>query len=259
MHDYFGSDYILIEQLHFYTRTTVYVSNTSMCRIGLLLPSSNTTMEPDFYKMIPDDVTVHSSRMALEDVTPESLEKMSREADRAAWLLSTAQVDVLVYGCTSGSLIKGVKWEQALVQRLHKVSKVPVVTTAGAVIEALRYIEAKNIEVVTPYIESINRLEKEFLHGYGFKVLSIKGFGFRDNQMIGKVAPSKVESIIEASKETDCIFVSCTNLPVVSIIQKLEDKHGIPIITSNQASLWSSLHTLGHSGVEGYGTLLSSL
>jgi maleate isomerase len=230
-----------------------------MNRIGLLLPSTNTTMEPDFYRLIPKDITVHSTRMALKDVTPKSLEKMAEEADRAAWLLATANMDVLVYGCTSGSLIRGVKWEQALVQRLHEVSKIPVVTTAGAVIEALRFIEAKNIQVVTPYTEPVNRLEKEFLQGYGFKVLSIKGLGLIDNQMIGKVSSSTVGSLMDASKETDCVFISCTNLPVVSMIQKLENKHGIPIITSNQASIWATLRSLGHSGVKGYGVLLSSL
>ena len=104
-----------------------------MSRIGLLLPSSNTTMEPDFYRMAPLGLTVHSARILLEDVTPESLERMAGEAEQAAMLLATAEVNLIVYGCTSGSLIRGVEWEASLASRVEVASGTRTVTTAGAV------------------------------------------------------------------------------------------------------------------------------
>ena len=113
-----------------------------MSRIGLLLPSSNTTMEPDLYRMAPKGVTVHTARMMLREVTPEGLEEMAGEASRAARLLKTADVDMLAYGCTSGSLIRGVEWEKSLKKRLEETAGVPAVTTAGAVVEGLRVLGA---------------------------------------------------------------------------------------------------------------------
>ena len=228
-----------------------------MCaRIGLLLPSSNTTMEPEFYSMAPKDVSVHIARMFLKDVTPESLEAMADDAVKAAELLATAAVDVLVYGCTSGSLVKGVAWEEALVDRIQSTTGITTVTTAGAVAKALKEVRAHDMMIVTPYIDELNQLEVSFLEAYGFNVISIKGLGLRDNQLIGKVQPDEILGLIDTSQKGDSLFISCTNLPVVSIIQSIESKYHIPVVTSNQASMWSALSVLGLGPVEGYGLLL---
>ncbi|MFH2112562.1 MAG: aspartate/glutamate racemase family protein [Candidatus Bathyarchaeota archaeon] len=227
-----------------------------MSRIGLLLPSSNTTMEPDFVRMAPDGVTVHSARMLLEDVTPVSLERMAGEAEQAARLLSTADVDLMVYGCTSGSLIRGVEWEESLVQRIEAASDTPTVTTAGAVVEALRAIGARKIWVFTPYADPINRLEKTFLEAHGFQVASIRGLGLVDNLKIGRVTSAEIERLVDPGPGADCLFISCTNLPAVPLVQALEERHQKPVVTSNQASMWAALKRLGKPGVEGYGNLL---
>jgi maleate isomerase len=227
-----------------------------MSRIGLLLPSSNTTMEPDFFRMAPDSVTIHSARMLLDDVTPESLERMAGESQYAARLLSTADMDLIVYGCTSGSLIKGVEWEANLVRRIESVSSTPAITTAGAVVEALRSLSARTIQVFTPYTESVNRLEKEFLEAHGFKVASIKGMGLTDNLRIGRVTPEEIKRFICPGTGADCTFISCTNLSAVPLIQTIEDRHKVPVVTSNQASMWAVLNRLGKPGIKGYGTLL---
>ena len=227
-----------------------------MSRIGLLLPSSNTTMEPDFIRMAPDGVTVHSARMLLEDVTPESLERMAGEAEQAARLLSTADVEIMVYGCTSGSLIRGVEWETSLVRKIETASDTPTVTTAGAVVEALRALGARKIRVFTPYTDPVNRLEKTFLEAHGFQVASIRGLGLVDNLKIGRVTPAEIERLVDSGPGAECLFISCTNLPAVPLVQALEERHRMPVVTSNQASMWASLKRLGKPGVEGYGTLL---
>ena len=227
-----------------------------MKRIGLLLPSSNTTMEPEFYSIAPSGVSIHTARMMLHDVTPESLESMAGDAFDAAELLSTAGVDVMVYGCTSGSLVKGIEWEENLVKELQKASGIPTVTTAGAVVEALKAVRATKVTVVTPYIDELNKLEKSFLEAHGFRVASIKGLGLTDNQMIGKVSSDEIRGLIDPTPGTDCLFISCTNLPVTSMIQDLESQYDVPVVTSNQASMWSALSSMSQGNVEGYGTLL---
>ena len=228
-----------------------------MSRIGLLLPSSNTTMEPDFYQMAPPGVTVHTARMLLREVTPDALEEMAGEATRAARLLKTADVDILAYGCTSGSLIRGVEWEKSLKVRLEETAGVPAVTTAGAVVEGLSTLGAERVSVFTPYTGVVNMHERSFLEAHGYEVETIRGLGLTDNQRIGRVSGEQLESFIAPVPGSDAVFVSCTNLPVIHLIEKLEEKHRLPFVTSNQATMWAALRGLDQSNVDGYGTLLS--
>lgn len=115
-------------------------------RIGLLVPSSNTTMEPDFYKMIPKGVSVHTSRMWLEKVTAEGLMEMSKDAIKASKLLETADIDIIVFGCTSGSLIGGVEWEKKLVEGILENTGIPTISTGRAVVDALKTLGGKKSE-----------------------------------------------------------------------------------------------------------------
>jgi len=228
-----------------------------MSRVGLLLPSSNTTMEPDLYRMAPKDVTVHTARMMLRDVTPEGLEEMAGEATRAARLLKTADVDILAYGCTSGSLIRGVEWEKSLRRRLEETAGVPAVTTAGAVVEGLRALGAERVSVFTPYTDAVNMHEKSFLEAHDYRVDTMRGLGLTDNQMIGRVSMMQLESFIVPARGSDAVFVSCTNLPVLHLVEELEERHRLPFVTSNQATMWATLRGLNKSNIDGYGALLS--
>jgi maleate isomerase len=228
--------------------------------VGLLLPSSNTTMETDFWRMVPEDVTIHSARMMIERVTVSALEEMSRDALRAGKLLATAGVDVLIYGCTSGSLIKGVEWEKNLVSTLEEETGIPTVTTAGAVVEGLRSLGIERVGVATPYTDDINALEREFLEAYGFEVEKVSGLNIVDNHQIRAVSSERIGQLVKSvAGKTGGVFVSCTNLPVVPLINVLEEKLGLPIVSSNQASMWAGLKKLGHGGFEGYGRLLKEL
>jgi maleate isomerase len=213
-------------------------------------------MEPEFYAMSSDGVSIHTARMILKDVTAESLEHMAEDAFKAARLLLTAGVDIIVYGCTSGSLFKGVVWEENLVKKLQKATGIPTITTARAVVEALRSVRATVITVVTPYIDELNELEKMFLETHDFRVSNIKGLGLIDNLMIGKVSREEILGLIDVPYGSDCLFISCTNLPVTKMIQELESKYNVPVVTSNQASLWLTLRSLNQEPVDGYGTLL---
>ena len=228
--------------------------------MGLLLPSSNTTMEPEFYKMAPGGVTIHSARMMLRDVTVEGLEEMSGEATRAAVLLATAGVDIIVYGCTSGSLLSGVEWEKSLVSRITDETGIPTASTSGAVVDGLRSLGLHRISVATPYTEDINLLERRFLEAHGFVVEDIQGLGLVDNLKIGSVNPRRIMELVgKVAGDSDGVFVSCTNLPVVHLIGELESKLCKPIVTRNQASMWAALRVLRHGRVDGYGKLLALL
>ncbi len=229
-------------------------------RIGLLVPSSNTTMEPDFYAMAPMGVTIHTARMRLSEVTPDALVRMAGDTERAAGLLADAGVDIIVYGCTTGSLVGGVEWEEGLVRRIEEETGVPAVSTSSAVVEALRSLGAKRIGVATPYSEELNGLEKRFLEDLGFQVTGVRGLGLLDNLDIGRVGRGTLEAITrEVADEVDAVFISCTNLPVVDLIEEFEKEFNRPVVTSNQASMWVTLRgRVGH-GVDGFGELMRRL
>jgi len=215
-------------------------------RIGLIVPSSNTTMEPEFYRVCPEGVSIHTARVPLEEVTPDALVKMADYVLDAAKMLKTANVNVIVYGCTSGTLIGGVKWERELTSKIERETGVETITTASAVVQALKALDIKRVVVATPYIDKINELEKKFLEEHGIKVLSIKGLDVVKNIEIGKLAPWISYRLAKEvfKPEADGIFISCTNFRTLEIIEKLERELGKPVVTSNQASIWTALRTV---------------
>ena len=215
-------------------------------RLGLIVPSSNTTMEMELHDYLPEGVSLHTARMPLQRVTEEELLKMSALALESAKLLRDAGVELILYGCTSGSFIGGENFEKELEAKIEEEVKVPVVSTSTAVLEALKILDAQSLLVVTPYTEEINEREREFLEANGFEVLDIRGLGIEDNLEIGKLEPHEAYRLAKASfiEEADAIFISCTNWRTFEIIDALEEDLDVPVVTSNQASLWLALREI---------------
>jgi maleate cis-trans isomerase len=103
----------------------------------------------------------------------------------------------------------------------------------------------------------VNMHERTFLEAHGFKVDTIRGLGLIDNQRIGRVSREQLESFIAPAPVSDAVFVSCTNLPVVHLVEALEERHRLPFVTSNQVTMWAALRGLNESNLGGYGALLS--
>ncbi len=221
------------------------------CRIGLIIPSSNTTMESEFSKFTPEGFSIHASRLPLKKVTEKELIIMSEEVERCSKLLAQAGVDVIVYGCTSGSLIKGRGYDQELENKISGETGLPAVSTAGAVMEALQTEGFKKIAVATPYIDEINRKEEEFLLENGIEVSEIKGLGLADNIKIGRceatVAYRLGKEVIKSNPQADALFISCTNFRTFGVINTLAQDIEKPVITSNLATLKSTLRKVGLS------------
>jgi maleate isomerase len=214
-------------------------------------------METEFNRMSPGDVSVHAARMLLEDVTQEKLVQMAEDAERAATLLATAGVDIVVYGCTTGSLVGGVEWEERLVRKIEEDTGIRTLSTGRAVVDAIEALGGGTLAVATPYTDDLNGLERAFLESFGIRVSSMKGLGLVNNLEIGRTDQTTVEELVRTVADSeDIVFISCTNLPTISLIKKLEEELQRPIVTSNQASLWAALRGSGITGIEGYGELL---
>lgn len=215
-------------------------------RLGMIVPSLNVTIEPEFNAALPQNVSVHATRLLLKAGTREELRKMATETEAACKLLATAHVGVILYACTTGSLVGGRVWERKLVEKMKKSVRIPVATTAGAVVEALREIKAKRIAVGTPYSEELNIDEKRFLEENGFEVTKIKGLGHTKGEELHKEPPETTLKLAREvnSEESDAIFLSCTDLKTFSVIEALERSLRKPVVSSNSASLWKALSLL---------------
>jgi len=228
-----------------------------MYRIGLLLPSSNMTMEPDFYRMAPQGVSVHSARMMLTEFTQEALRKTLGDSQREAELLSSAHVDVMVYGCSTCALLGGVDWGQVLVDQIRFNTGVRVVTVNQAMVDAIRALGGGRVGVVTPYTETLNRLKRRYLEAHGLTVSSVRGLGLSDAFRIGTVEEEAIMPLVkQAAKDADILLIGCTSFPVVHLIGKIESLTGLPVVTSNQAGFWAALSGSGVKAVDGFGRLM---
>ena len=230
-------------------------------RLGVILPSVNKTMEPELYKMAPKGVSLHFSRITQREDTVEELKKMVEGIPRAASELADAEVDLIAFGCTSGSLIGGVGYDRELIKKIENVAQIPAITTSTAVISAFKELGIKYVCIATPYQEELNKKEKEFLESHGYSVLKIKGLGCRGPE----TADVSVKRVYKLAKEVfdtkaDGLFISCTDLRTLDIIEALEYDLNKPVISSNQATMWMMLKEVYiNEPIKGYGRLLNNI
>jgi len=228
-------------------------------RIGLIYPAPGITGEIEFHQMAPEGVAVCTTRIPLEQTTPESLIKMADYIEEASVLLSQAKVDVIAFGCTSGSLIKGAGYDKEIIGKIENLVHIPAITTATSVIEGLKAMRMEKIVVVTPYSDEVNQKEKLFLESHSFKVQDIRGLGILNPVEMANVEPGVIYKLAKGmiSDTADGVFISCTGLGIINIIEMLECDIRKPVITSNQATMWAALRRAKVRGkIRGYGQLL---
>lgn len=213
-------------------------------RFGVIIPSVNTTTEPEFYRCLPEGITAHFTRMEFKEATPEYFERMIEDVPAGARMLSHAAVDAIVFACTSGSLYGGPGYDRKIAAKIRERADVPASTTSTAVIEAFGALGIKRIAVATPYEDWVNDREREFFEGNGIEVLGIKGLGMKGLDVC-EVHPETLYRFAKAQdrKGAQAIFLSCMGLRTLEILPVLERDLGKPVLSSNQVTLWM-LHRL---------------
>ncbi len=235
-------------------------------RIGLIIPASNTTCEPEIAALCPEGVTSYATRIFFDPSSVDGLFALKKEADRAARELSCESIcQIILFCCTSGSMVGGLDYDKRIIEVIEKECGTPAIATATAVFAALAALQVKRVAVATPYPGEVNSLIKETIEANGYKVTRLGGvhehLSSRElkNVMIGRLQPEAAYELALKvnSKENDAIFISCTNFRAIEIIDRLERETSKPVITSNQATLWHALRKLGlNDSVKGYGRLL---
>ena len=213
-------------------------------------------MEPDFYRMAPPDVSIHSARMTLHIFNQRALMNMINDVGREANLLASAGVDIIVYGCSSCSLIGGLDWENILIDQMNFETGIRSITVNQAVVEAIHRVGGGKVGVMTPYDEKLCKFEKDYLESSGLSVTQSIGLGLHDPFQIANVERDDVMRLVEKTVVgCDVLYIGCTNLPVIHLIDEIEASYGVPVVTSNQAALWYALNS---RKITGYGQLFNT-
>ncbi len=217
-------------------------------RVGLIVPSSNTVAEVDFYRHLPATATLHTARMHLDEVTPdEEAVMLDEHLPGAIRDLATVRPDVVVFACTSAGALRGNASEQGLIDRIGECTGARTISVAAAVRKAIAARGAQRVGVLTPYVEELNDKIRASLEQEGLDVAGVRGMGITANAEIGAVEPERIAEFASdefADAEMELLFVSCTNFRALEARERIEQDLELPVVTSNHAALEAVLGEL---------------
>ena len=228
-------------------------------RIGLIALASDFMIEKDFINVIKDkNIDFFVNRIeCYNHLTSENLIKMSEKVTEVTKdILPDEKIDCVVYACTSGTIAAGYN----SIEKKVKIAKpeAKVTTPSTAAIKALKKLKIQKLSIFTPYSKRLNDEVVEYFKKENFEVTSNSYFDIESDIDIGKVDQNYLYEVLSKIdlKDADALFVSCTALPVLPIIDKLEKKLNKPVLSSNQALIWDTLENIGkNNSVKGFGKL----
>jgi maleate isomerase len=244
-------------------------------RIGLIVPSSNTTMETELPEMFRrraevtgERFTFHSSRARLKQVNAEELARMVDDGERCAVEVADADVDAIAYACLVAVMAQGDGAHAEIERRLAAAASdgggrraVPVVSSAGALVQALEALGAKRVAVIAPYVKSLTGMVCDYIGVCGPEVVRSVSLEVDDNLEVGRIQTDRLVEIADEldTSDVDALVLSaCVQMPSLPAIQPVEDRVGLPVVSSATATTYALLVALGLSPeVPDAGSLLS--
>ena len=216
-------------------------------KIGLIALASDYMIEKDFIKIIKDKkIDFFVNRIeCFNPLTKENLIKMSEKVTEVTRdILPNEKIDCVAYGCTSGTIAAGY---EAIEKKIKNAKpEAIVVTPSTASIKALKKLNIKKIAIFTPYSKKLNDEVLDFFKNENFEIKANSYFNIVSDIDIGKVDPNYLYEVLSKMdlKGAEALFVSCTALPALSIIDKLEKKLNITVLSSNQTLIWDTLNSI---------------
>jgi maleate isomerase len=230
-------------------------------RVGLIVPSSNTTMETEIPAMLrareqvrPERFTFHSSRMRMKHVTPEELSAMDKDSLRCAAELADARVDVMAYACLVAIMAQGRGYHCESQAKLAAVADaesggaIPVVTSAGALTEALKHVGAKKIAVIAPYMKPLTATVCDYIEHEGVEVVDSYSLEVADNLAVGRLDPAQLVDVAQRVDTSDAdalVLSACVQMPSLPVLDQVQEKFDIPVVSAAAATVWRTLTELG--------------
>lgn len=231
-------------------------------RLGLLVPSSNSTQEPEFVQMLPSSVSLHVARLGLQRVDPESTLNIVAELEKEGRKLADAAVDIVVLAATAPSTRMGKGYDAQLVRRLEEATGKPATTAATAMLDAFSALGVGRVALAAPWSEQTNKVVAAFLEAHGIETVSQVAMGVVNNNEIGRLHPdTALDHGRRADRENaDAVFLACGNWWTASIVDRLEQAVRKPVLTTNNVTIWHALRKIGvRTGVPGFGSLLQDM
>jgi maleate isomerase len=240
-------------------------------RIGLVVPSSNVTVETEVPALLARHAdarfSFHSSRMRMHQVSPEELRAMNDQRERCVDELADAGVDALLYACLVALMAQGPgehrRAEEAVTEQLGKAGQHPaVLSSAGALVDALTALGARRIGLVTPYLRPLAEQVVGYLESEGFTVLDWAALEVGDNAEVGCIPGDRVLAAARGLDLTgaDALVISaCVQMPSLDLIEPAEAEFGLPVLSAATAGAWALLRALELPAVvPGAGALLAA-
>jgi maleate cis-trans isomerase len=228
-------------------------------RLGVLVPSGNSVAETELRAMLPADVTLLTTRLALRGSSEPELLAMLTDLDRAAELLGHAEPDAIAFHCTAVSTFAP-HLAGEIRRRITAATGRPAIATADAILAAFRVLRTSHVLLVTPYIQPVHQREIDFLHANGLIVTGGNCLGIDTNTEMARISPDAIAAQVRAAAKgvsAEACFISCTAIRSAGLIAGLEAVLGMPVISSNQVLAWYALRTLAiQRRIEGFGQLL---
>ncbi len=226
-----------------------------LARIGFVVPSGNTNLEPDMMMLAPSGVSLHFARASGYDVERIPDETQMRQysdtpAEDVIKSLVHCRADVIVYGCTSATLAQGPDYDRAFRENIEETAAVPAVTAACALVEVLQALEVERFAFTSPYVVPLNTLAINFIESFGMTcVHRVDAPEPMSNEAVGDARPEEIIKIaLGADHEAaQAMVISCTDYRATEAIGEIEACLGKPVVTSNQASLLLALKRIGIS------------
>ena len=230
-------------------------------RVGLIVLATDVMIEKDFLKVFSNvSADLFVNRITnYNPVTADNLKKITNNITSVTEnILPGEKVDCVVYGCTSGTIVSGYDNIKKRINDAKPDASVTAPSTAA--LNALKKKNINKLSIVTPYIKSVNDDVVKFFKNNNFEITSNTYFDIKSDVDIGKVDQDQLFEILSKidHKNAEALFVSCTSLPVLSIIEKLEKKLNMTVLSSNQALIWETLESINrNNSIKGYGSLFS--
>ena len=228
-------------------------------KIGLIALASDYMIEKDFIKIIKDKkVDFFVNRIeCFNPLTRENLIKMAEKVTEVTSdILPGEKIDCIAYGCTSGTIAAGY---DSIEKKIKDAKSEAIVTTPStSSIKALKKLKVNKIAVFTPYSKKLNDEVLEFFKKENFEITANSYFGIESDIDIGKVDPNHLYEILSKIdlNGAEALFVSCTALPALSLIDKLEKKLNIAVLSSNQTLIWDTLNSIKNKEItKGFGKI----
>ena len=235
-----------------------YISKSNP-RIGLITLGSDFRIEKDFNNVVyGKDIDLYVNRIhCYNPLTNETLAKMAEDiTDVTKDILPDQKIDCVAYGCTSGTIAAGYDTIKSKINLAKPDAK--VTTPITSTIKALKKLDIKKISIFTPYTNAINDSVVSYFKKENISINSLTYFDIASDLDIGKVDENYLFEVLSKIdlEDSDALFVSCTALPVLPIISKLEKKLNKIILSSNQTLIWDTLNLIGYKkSIVGFGKI----